>query len=305
MSLMGMLAGAGSIAVGQEIANDIRQTGQDAATQMGDLAGVLKNDTAFTGYGTTTGLGTTTVGSDGSTDLGVGPNTAMQTRADNVMGVGAHNIGAASNMMGGAFNNVAGREQEIYNRAMAMQQPGLDAQRAQQQAREAGMGRSGVMGSQFGGTGEDAAMARAQMQAQNQAAFQSMGQAQQEAMNQVQAGQAMGQLGQSALGMGNQMYQNSFTPMQMQMQAAQIGGQNADRFQSGQFTGANLGAQLGLGAIQTQVNAENVAADMWSNLAGAGLNSLSNMSGGLFGNHQGDGNWWQAGLEGIIGLDIF
>ena len=35
--------------------------------------------------------------------------------------------------MANAFANIPGREQEIYDRAMAMQQPGLDAQRASQQ----------------------------------------------------------------------------------------------------------------------------------------------------------------------------
>jgi hypothetical protein len=212
-------------------------------------------------------------------------------------------------------------------------------------AREAATGRRGLMGSQFGGTGEDAAMARAQAQAMNEASFQAMGQAQTEMMNQGQlAGQygqlgqgyagaqgnlAQGlgglgqgqaglmqgnaqiqgnlsnqignlgmqnaQLGQSATqinsnianmlgGLGGQQanfglnqYQQSFMPMQQQMAMLGLGGQNADRAQTGQLTGANLASQLGLGGIQAQVNAETTAADLYAKLFGAGMDAVSGM----------------------------
>ena len=245
--LFSLIGGIGSIAGGLDLADDIRTTGAEAAASMGDLAGQLQSDSQFKGYGVTTGLGTSSVNPDGTTNIGVGPDAGMQGSAGSLMGGAAGNFGAAAGMaqqggfnpayaqamqamqggmqgLGGqqagafgasqqammnAMGDTAGREQDIYNRAMSMQQPGLDAQRASQQAREFAQGRGGVRGSQFGGTAEDAAMARAQAQAQNAASFQAMGQAQTEMMNQANMANQFGQLGQGAAGlqgsMGNMM----------------------------------------------------------------------------------------------------
>ena len=113
-------------------------------------------------------------------------------------------------------------------------------------------------------------MARAQMQAMNEASFQSMGMAQNEMMNQATMANQYGQMGQG-------MFGTSFMPMQQQMAMLGLGGQNADRAQTGQLTGANLAAQLGLGGIQSQVNAETTAADLYADLFGAGMNAIGGM----------------------------
>ena len=417
--LFSLIGGLGSIAGGLDLADDIRTTGAEAAASMGDLAGQLQSDSQFKGYGVTTGLGTSTVNPDGTTNIGVGPDTGMQGSAGSLMGGAAGNFGAAAgmaqqggfnpayaqamslygqntqnplmgqaagmigqgsanqayggamqSMQGGmqglagqqagafgasqqammnAMGDTAGREQDIYNRAMAMQQPGLDAQRASQQAREFAQGRGGIRGSQFGGTAEDAATARAQAQAQNAASFQAMGQAQTEMLNQANMANQFGQLGQGAAGlqgslgnmmgglgaqnaqlamaggqalgglgaqnaqlgqgaaagmgslgsqqaqlaqgaggllaniaqgqgsMGNQMYQNSFMPMQQQLQAMQVAQGNASMAQTGQLTGAGYGAQLGLGGIQTQVNADKAASELYGNLLSSGMDAIGSM----------------------------
>ena len=178
------------------------------------------------------------------------------------------------------------------------------------------MGRGGVRGSQFGGTAEDAAMARARAEATNQAAFQAMGQAQQEAMNRAnmasqfgqlgtQAGQLQGQLGtnlgqlglqQAQLGqqgagmladiaqrggqLGLQGYETAFTPLQQQLNALQVGQQAANMAQTGQLTGAGYGAQLGLGGIQAQINAEKAASELFGNLFGAGMTAIGSIGQG-------------------------
>ena len=154
-------------------------------------------------------------------------------------------------------------------------------------------------------------MARAQAQAQNAASFQAMGQAQQEQMNQAQManmfggmgvqagglqnqiGQSMGALGnqQAQLGMnqasmlanigaqqgalGQQAYQNQFTPMQQQLNAVQVGNQGGSMAQTGQLTGTGYGAQLGLGGIQAQVNADTAASQLYGNIIGAVLNNAN------------------------------
>lgn len=379
MSFMQLIGGIGSAAAGLNTADDIYQLGQDANQQMADLSTQLQNDTAFTGYGVQTGLGTGTVDAQGNTNIGVGPDTMMQSAAGDMYGQAATGMnaglqglmgqnavndwmrqganqmapgynasmnqmnnmfGASQQAMNNSMQDTAGREQEIYDRTMAMQQPGLDAGRASQQAREYAQGRGGVRGSQFGGTAEDAATARAQAQAQSQASFGAMNQAQTEMMNQgalasqygalgqgaananqnaaMQLGQMgmqtkgmtdarygmMGQLAQGAGQLGANLYQQSFTPMEQQMAAMQLGGQNSDRFQSGQFTGANLGAQLGLGGIQAQINAAKTGTELEGNIYTGAMNSLSGMNQGILGTDLFSGGsnqpLWQKIVDGII-----
>lgn len=428
----GLLGAAGGLAYAQYIGNK----GEGYANQMGQLAGQLQSDASFKGYGVNTGLANSTIGPDGTLDLGIGQNTAMaeagnagfnagmgamgnaQTmlqqnssnpayqQAMGMYGANASNsqmnnsmnqLGQASAMtnanaansqmgnalaaqqagMGGISNqqqgmlnasnammqqsmqSQAGREQDIYSRAMAMQQPMLDQQRAQMNAREYAQGRSGIRGSQFGGTGEDAAMARAQAQAGNAAAFQSMGMAQQEQMQQAnmanmyggmgqgaaglqgslgmnmgglglqnaQLGQAAGgqlaqnagmtnafglsqaqlgqaaaqgmgglglsqaQLGQSAANsmgqiganqaqMGMQQYGQSYLGMQNQLQALQNAQSGANMAQTGQLTGTGYAAQLGLGGVQTAVNSDKAASELYGNVAAAMMNNANQSDGG-------------------------
>lgn len=341
MSLWSLLGGIGSIYGGIQTADKLYGLGDQIAADTQQMADDARADTAFKGYGVTTGLGSSTVDQYGNTNLGVGPDIAMQGLAGNLAGqsqnafeqalaaaqAGAINqyAGQAAGMMGqgydqmaNAFANIPGREQEIYNRAMAMQQPGLDAQRASQQAREYAMGRGGVRGSQFGGTAEDAATARAQAQAQNQASFNAMNQAQAEAINAANVGNQMfgagagfnqaglgnaqlglsaggqlGQLGQNMAGVGQNYYQQSFLPMQQQMQMMGLGGQNADRFQSGQFTGANLGTQLDLGGLQVLSNMYKTGTELEGNMYASAANALSGITGGLLGGANDQSAWWQ------------
>jgi len=111
MSLMQLLAGVGSAAAGYDIAEDIRGVGEDAAAQMGDLAGALQADTAFKGYGTTTGLGTTTVFADGSTNLGVGPNAGMMQAGSGMYG-GANSLFGQAAVLADSSNPY---EQQAYS----------------------------------------------------------------------------------------------------------------------------------------------------------------------------------------------
>lgn len=360
MSFWSTLAGAGSAAMGYDMAKKLGQTGEDAANQMGELAGQLRDDTAFKGYGVK-GIGESTIAADGSLDVGVGQNTGMAADAATQMGAAGLNYGTAASLAGSNASNPAyqqamtqmgmagtgtghqqgsmygasqemlnrsmmdtgAREQEIYNRSMAMQQPGLDQAKAAQQANEFAMGRGGMRGSQYGGTAEDAAMARAQAGAMNQASFQAMGQAQAEQAQQAnianmfgaqglqaaginsQIGQAMGQLGQgqASLGqgaaglmnqigqsnqsLGQQNFQNSYMDYNQQLQALQLGQANAGMSQSGDFTGAGYGAQLGLGGIQSQINAEKAATELYGNMFSSIMGNAEEIGGGL-------GDIWKA-----------
>ena len=317
--LFDAVQGIGAAAGGLAYADLISDRGQQYANQMGTLAGQLQSDSAFKGYGVTTGVGSTTVGADGSLNLGAGPDQAMIDAANagtlnamNQLQSGAQGLGgyqgtaldASQQAMANSMMSTAGREQDIYNRAMAMQQPMLDQQRAQQQAREFAQGRGGIRGSQFGGTGEDAAMARAQAQAQNNAAFQSMGQAQQEMMNQgklanmygqggINAAQAGAGMSQAAGAMGNQMYQMGYMPANFQLNALQAAQGGANMAQTGQLTGTGYGAQLGLGGIQTAVNADKAGSELTGNVIAAIMNNANSGEGEAS---------WLGGLLGGMGI---
>jgi hypothetical protein len=280
MSLFNLLGAGGALAAGLDISEDIRRSGQQGAEAMRALGERMGEETAFRGYGVQTGLGRSQIDPTGSLNVGVGAEQGL-------MGGGMGMYGQAQTALEGALGDTAAREQAIFERAMAMQNPALDRAQAAQQAREFAMGRGGVRGSQFGGTAEDAAMARARAEAANTAAFQAMGQAQQEAMNRAQMGNIAGQL-------GLQGYGTSFMPLQQQLNALQVGQQAANMAQTGQLTGAGYLAQLGLGGLQSQINADLAAAQLYGNLVGAGTKALGGISGS-------GGSIWQD-VKQLLGL---
>jgi len=198
--------------------------------------------------------------------------------------------GGAQAALGQVMQPPAAREQAIFERAMAMQEPGLQRAQAAQQAREFAMGRGGLRGAQFGGTAEDAAMARARAEASNAAAFQAMQQAQQEAQTQTQAANVAGQL-------GLQGYTTAFTPIQQQLNALQVAQQAANMAQTGQLTGTGYGAQLGLGGIQARINAEKAASELFGNLFGSGMAAIGSIGTGA---PAGSSLLEQLGLPGLF-----
>ena len=328
----GIAAGAG-VAGGHLLAQDLKDTGAAAQTQMGQLAGTLRADTAFKGYGVQTGLGNTTIGADGSTNLGVGPDAGMQAHSQNMLqgsqaafdrasglqhgqgtvdwnsmgqnmagqaqgmdvnagpyagnsanayqqGMGMQaNTGAfgqgAQQAMNSALADPSSRQQEIFSQLMGMQQPGLDAAQAQQQAREYAMGRGGVMGSQFGGTAEDAAMAKARAQASNEAAMGAMKQADAE---RGMFGQMASQFGQ----VGNTNYANQQNTADSYLNASaqqgQLGNQNYQNMANYQNNLASQAAQygqLGNGAINANANFGNILNSAGSSMGQLDLNAGS------------------------------
>jgi hypothetical protein len=128
----------------------------------------------------------------------------------------------------------------------------LDQQQAQQQAREHAMGRGGIAGSAYGGTAEDAAMAKARAQASNQAAINAMQQADSERSMFGQMGAQYGQL-------GNQNYANMANRENaLANSAAQLGGlgnqANANAIQQGSMMGQIGNAMSQLGLDQTRLS---------------------------------------------------
>ena len=262
--IIGIGAGAYSAYQGLKDADDLTAYGNTIKTELNQMGSDLNNQSGFKGYGVTSNLGNTTIGADGSVNFGVGQNQGMMDTSNAYMNAG-------QNFMNQSMQSTAGREQDIYDRTMAMQNPQLNRAQAAQQAREYAMGRGGVRGSQFGGTAEDAAMARARAEASNTAAFGAMSQAQAEQMQQANIANMYNTA-------GNQNYQTSFMPMQQQMALMQMGQHGADAAQTGQLTGLQYLAQLGLGGAQVDVNANKAASELKGNI----YDSILDNAGGMF-----------------------
>ena len=267
MGMLDVLLGGYSAYQGLKDADDLEDYGKQIGTDMNNLGQQLNTGSQFQGYGVTSALGNTSIGANGSVNMGVGPNQQMQNRAMGMMG-------SSMNAMNNAMQPTAQREQDIYNRMMLAQQPQLNQMQAAQQAREYAMGRGGVRGSQFGGTAEDAAMARARAQASNQAMLGAMQQGLAEQGQMANLANTYGQLGQ-------RQYATGFLPMQQQMALMQLAGGDADRAQTGQLTGQGYLAQMGLGGMQTEVNALKTAAELRGNVIDSILDNLTGESQGL------------------------
>ena len=271
------LTGAVAAGRGFNMADDVRDYGKslynvdingNATGAMPALGQQLADGSKFQGYGVTSGLGTSTVGSDGSINMGIGPDP----QAYNSM-LGTYET--ANQLMNQSAVNPYERQQQLYSQNMAAQNPMLNQMQAQQQANEYAMGRGGIRGSQFGGTAEDAAMARARVDGSNQAMMMAQQQALAEQGQQAQMATNYGQL-------ANQYNQQTYMPMQQQMQLMQLAGADADRAQTGQLTGQGYLGQLNLGGIQAGVNSMKAASELEGNIYDSIFDNAGGLLGGLF-----------------------
>ncbi len=284
MSPPGFLSFLGSSVAadrGFNMADDVRDYGKSlydvgadgvATGAMPTLGNQLAEGSQFQGYGVSSGLGNTSIGMGANgtpqVNLGVGQNQTYNGYANDYMN-------ASNNFMSQSMVDPAARQQQLYEQNMAVQNPMLNQMQAQQQANEYAMGRGGIRGSQFGGTAEDAAMARARVQGSNQAYQMAQQQALAEQAQQAGMSSQYNQMGQSA-------YQTSFMPMQQQMQLLQLAGNDEDRFQTGQLTGQGYLGQLNLGGIQAGVNSMKAASELEGNIYDSIFDNVGGLLSGLF-----------------------
>ena len=275
----------GTIAGALNNASDTRKLGNSIQNYLETMGQGLNTDAQFQGYGVTSGLGNGTVGynDQGQLTMDLGLENPQYLNAQTAADAA---YGAAQNFATQAAIPVGQRQDDIYASIMRTQNPELNRMQAQQQAQEYAMGRGGIRGTQYGGTAEDAAMARARAQASNDAAFRAREMANSE---RGMLGQLAGQFG----GYGNQALQASYLPMNQQLAAMQLGMQNADMAQTGQLTGLDYLAQLGLGGANANINAQHSANQLTGNLYNALLSNI----GGVQGQDGSSGS----GLLGAIG----
>lgn len=149
----------------------------------------------------------------------------------------------------------AGREQDIYSRIRATQLPEEERQRIALQEQLASQGRLGVSTSQYGGTPEQLAQAKAQAEAQNQASLAAI----------TQAGREQERAYQQALGLSSQV--------------GQFAGLSSDIQTAAQARGAQL-ANLGMSADQIRSQLASEGLTRATTAAGA-AGSLATTAGAL------------------------
>ncbi len=179
----------------------------------------------------------------------------MQGRADSA-------YGASQKAMMNSMQDTGAREQDIYSRLRAMQEPQETRQMESMNANLFGSGRGGMTSESYGGSPEQHAFAKAQAEARNSASYQAMGQAQQEMMNQ---GQLAGQYGQVSQGytQGGQGYN------QLAAQFGQNATQNAQM--ANQFMGT------GVGALQAGQQGQGMMANIGQQMYGQQFDPMDQM----------------------------
>lgn len=221
--------------------------------------------TGFTvgGYG-----GGGTVGGDGSVNVNLDP--AQQAQAENLTGYADQFFGSASGDQGM-------REQNMYNKIRAVQEPGEERAYHNLESRLAAQGRLGLASSAYGSSPEMFNYNMAVGEARNSAALSAIEQARMQQMQDAN--------------IGSQFQQNAYLPQANMLNLLNSGYQGASLNQAGNLAGAGYAAQLGSDNIRGGVNAEKIRADIMMglfNTAGqafqnSGVDPVGSVLNGIFG----------------------
>jgi len=239
MALIDDLLGLGfDITQAQNLADQIQQFGTEAQTKAEEIGTQAYDAMQFKPFTVTSGVGGVTTTADGSTAMQLTPE--QQALRNTLFGGSQALAGQATaaydpiyaqiaqqayggvsplltqaqqaSMDAGAMDRAA-REQQVYGQLRALQSPEEERQRLALENRLAAQGRLGTQTAQFGGTPEGLTLAKAQAEAQNQAALMAM---QQSGIEQQQAISRAAGLQGLAGGMFGMGAQAQMTPRQLQ-----------------------------------------------------------------------------------------
>ena len=262
MGILGDLLGG----VGADIYGEIPQEIKNLYTD--PLPELTAPDVTFQPFTVTGSAGYTTSGPDGTTYNLSPEQQAMQRQL----------FGGASKFFEQATQDPAQREQAVFDRMMTAMSPSQERERLALENRLAAQGRLGVQTSQFGGTPEGLALAKAQEEQRYTAMLGAMQQAQAEQQQQA--------------GLGGMFLGQSYAPMQALLTEFSPGLQTATladvaRRQQGEF---DYEAQLA--NLEGVLGQRQALGNLFSSsLSGAGdlLGSIIGGAGGLLGSAL--GNW--------------
>jgi hypothetical protein len=178
----------------------------------------------------------------------------------------------------------SGREGDIYERIRAMQAPGEERTALNLENRLQQQGRGGISTAMYGGTPQEFAMQKANAEARNTAAFQSIGDARAQQAQDVQSSGMFGQL--------------QYAPQSALLDTAQAGNQAFGFQDIGRRQGATMFSEAAMGGLDVSLGAQLGQA----NLAGNVGSSLISASGNLLGNAASGGGDFLDNLLASIGL---
>lgn len=308
MNLFDTLLGGAGIAAGglltSEALGELSGIGDTAYSRSGEIGQQASDGTRFRGYGVTGPQGSVSVDPTGTTSLGLSDDmsalqdqlatgsqglfsqaTNQSPRYEDLMNQA---LGLGSDFMQRSEQGIAGRQDDIYEQIRAMQQPGEQRQNLALEERLAAQGRSGVSTNQYGGTPEQLALAKAQQEAQNQAAFQARGQALGEQQQQANLGSMFSGLGMQAGGqglqergqlmnMGQGMLQSSFMPQSSMLDMFNAGSQAFGFEDVARRQAANQLAEARMGGLDAFLGANLGRANLLGTIGSAALTGGSGL----------------------------
>lgn len=242
------LGGLGGAYLAERAYSRLGDVGEQARREASEIARQGLTQAEFRPFTVTTATGGMMgVGPEGGTTMTVSPQEqALQQQL----------MGGAGQFFGQAQVPTTAREQAVFDRIRAAQQPEEERQRLALEERLAGQGRLGVRTAQYGGAPEQFALAQAQEEARNRAMLSAMQQAQAEQMQQAQLGQAF-------LGAG-------YVPQAQLTAATQPALTTAQLAQRGQLTGAGLFGEAEMSGLEALLSSGIGQANLFGQI-GTGL----------------------------------
>ena len=222
------LGGLGGAYLAERAYSRLGDIGEQARREASEIARQGLTQAEFRPFTVTTATGGMMgVGPEGGTTMAVSPQEqALQQQL----------MGGAGQFFGQAQVPTTAREQAVFERMRAIQQPEEERQRLALEERLAAQGRLGLRTAQYGGAPEQFALAQAQEEARNRAMLT--------AMQQAQAEQAQ----QAAL--GQQFLAAGYVPQAQLIAATQPALTTAQLAQRGQLTGAGLFGEAEMSGLE-------------------------------------------------------
>ena len=232
-----ILGAAGGYALGTKNIEGAQELGQNIQAGTGALAEQARADTTFQPYAVTSGLANVATNQQGGFDIGLSPEQqAMQTQL----------MGQASGLFGQVGQDPAQAQAALYEQMRGVQRPEEQRQRLALEERMLSQGRLGLGSAAYGGSSPE-------LLAQETAIQEAMARANLGARQQSMAEQSQAaQLGGMLQGFGYQPQQQALS----MLTASQIPAGYAD---IGRRTGTELSSQMGLGGLESRMQAEDLA----------------------------------------------
>ena len=335
MALIDDLLGLGfDVSQFQNLSDELKAFGTTAQTGMETIGDTAATEMAFKPFTVTSGTGTATTTADGSTALALSPE--QQALQDTLFGGASGLAGQATAAYDPIYEQLANqayggvgslmtqaqqaaldagamdrgaREEQVYGQLRALQSPEEERQRLALENRLASQGRLGTRTSQFGGTPEQLAMAKAQSEAQNQASLMAMQQSGAEQQQALQRAAGLQGLTSGMFGMGTQarttprqiqgmdlqnlagMMQSGYAPESQMLNQLQVGTNIASLADTARRQGAMEKAESYASGLSSNLEAQKLRSDLLRGVIGS--------AGGIIGGGVGGGGLF-SGLLGAV-----